>query len=130
MSLGAELARLRLSKGLRQRELAAQLEVRQSNLARWENNLARPRPQMIQRLAQALDVSVESLLAAERGQLAVSGLQETDSELVALLQQVHRLDERDREGLKIVLQSMLTKADMHKVLHTASTKTPKNARAS
>lgn len=116
MSLGSELSRIRIAKGLRQKDLAAQLEVRQSNLARWENNLARPRPQTLQRLADALDVSVEALLASEHGQHSGQGLQEVDSELANLLRQVHRLEPRDREGLKIVLQSMLTKAQMHEVL--------------
>ena len=120
MSLGSEIVRLRMEKGLRQKDLAAHLEVRQSNLARWENNMARPRAPMLQRIAQMLDVSVDALLAAERGEHADPDLQEIDPSLVALLRQVHKLDTRDREGLKIILESMLTKTQMHDVLRRAS----------
>ncbi len=127
MSLGSEIVRLRLEKGMRQKDLAAQLGVRQSNMARWENNVARPRPAMLEKIAAALGVELDKLVAAENAERSDSWFQKLDPALVNLLRQAHKLEPRDQEGLKIVLESMLTKAQMHELLGSAPS--PKSEKA-
>jgi transcriptional regulator with XRE-family HTH domain len=95
-------------------------------MARWENNLARPRPAMLEKIAAALDVSLDSLVAAEHGENAAIWLQELDPDLLGLLRQIHKLGPRDQEGLKIILESMLTKAQMHELLGRGSTPEPQD----
>lgn len=58
------LKKLRTSKGLSQRELAMQMYVTRSSIARWENGSRLPDAVMISRLAQCLDVDVNSLLSS------------------------------------------------------------------
>ncbi len=116
MSLGAEIARLRIAKGWRQKDLAAQVNVLQSHVARWENDMNRPRRRMLQKLADALAVPIEYLLAADRKDGTSRLVEEQDAVLAELLRQVHKIEPQDREALKTILQTMLTKAQMHELL--------------
>lgn len=116
MSLGAEIARLRIAKGWRQKDLAAQVDVLQSHVARWENDMNRPRRRMLQKLADALSVPIEHLLAADRKDGTSRLMEEQDAVLAELLRQVHKIEPQDREALKTILQTMLTKAQMHELL--------------
>ncbi len=58
------LRKLRTERELSQRELAQRMYVTRSTVARWENGSRLPDAAMITRLAQCLDVDVNTLLSA------------------------------------------------------------------
>ena len=58
------LKKLRINKGLSQRELAMRMYVTRSTVARWENGSRLPDAVMISRLSQCLGVDVNKLLSA------------------------------------------------------------------
>ena len=58
------LRRLRTERGLSQRELAREMYVAQSTVARWENGSRLPDAAMISRLAEHLGVDVGALMSA------------------------------------------------------------------
>ena len=58
------LKKLRAKKGFSQTQLAEQMFVNQSTVARWENGSRLPDASMITRLSALLDVDVGTLLAA------------------------------------------------------------------
>jgi transcriptional regulator with XRE-family HTH domain len=60
---GAHLAALRRAAGLTQAELADAIGVPQTNIAFWEFSDKPPRSDVLPRLATALGVTVEALLA-------------------------------------------------------------------
>ena len=57
------LRKLRVERGLSQRELAKRMYVTRSTVARWENSSRLPDAAMLSRLAQCLGVSVAALLS-------------------------------------------------------------------
>ena len=61
------LKRLRMEKGLSQRELAEQIYVTQSTVARWENGSRLPDTSMMSRLSGCLDVDINTLLNVTAG---------------------------------------------------------------
>ena len=61
MSFADSLRVLRTDKNLSQRELAEQLFVNRSTVARWENGSRLPDARMIYRLAECLNVNVDRL---------------------------------------------------------------------
>ena len=65
MLFAETLKKLRVEKGLLQRELAAQVYVTRSTVARWENGSRLPDAPMITRLSRCLDVDVGTLLCTE-----------------------------------------------------------------
>ena len=63
--LGAHLVALRVHAGLSQEELAQRVGVQQQTIAFWEQSDKPPRSDVLVALAQALAVSVESILSEE-----------------------------------------------------------------
>lgn len=119
MTLGKEIARLRLEKGLRQIDLAGLVGVHQTHMARWENDQMRPRKGMLVKLAKALEVSVEDLLAADQREFSSQLLQEQEPELADMLRQLHLLADDERVALKTFLKSMLSRAHMEQAMTMA-----------
>lgn len=116
MALGETITRLRIQKGLRQQDLADQLGVLQSHIARWENNINRPRPAMVDKLAEALEVPLETLLASDHSALGGQLLKEKDPNLVELFNQAHLLSEEDRSVIRTLLESLLTRVRLQEIL--------------
>ena len=56
---------MRKNKGLTQEELAARLNVVRQTVSKWEKGLSVPDAQMLQKLAEVLETSVEKLLDAQ-----------------------------------------------------------------
>ena len=67
MLFGGTLRKLRIEKGLSQQELADQMYVTRSTIARWENGSRLPNTMMIARLAECLCVDFNTLLHAASG---------------------------------------------------------------
>ena len=63
MLFAETLRKLRTESGLSQRELAGRVYVTRSTVARWESGNRLPDAAMISRLAQCLDVDVNTLLS-------------------------------------------------------------------
>jgi transcriptional regulator with XRE-family HTH domain len=85
-------------------------------VTRWEKGQTVPRDETLERIAAALEVTVEELITAERkGPLRLPGLAE-DQELVQLLSQLHALEGRDIDALKVFLDAMLTKARIRQMV--------------
>lgn len=62
--LGENIKTLRKNKGLTQEELAARLHVVRQTVSKWEKGLSVPDAELLQRLAEELEVNVEELLGA------------------------------------------------------------------
>lgn len=113
MSLGKAISEFRKRKQYRQSDLAEKLGIHQTLVARWENNKTRPRRKTLERLAEALDVPVQSLLASgfERLPEALD-----DPELTDMLQSLPRLSQPQRDALKTFLRDMLKLSELEAVL--------------
>ena len=116
MALGQNIAAYRKLRNMTQAELANKLSVSQSMIARWENGKVKPNSESLARLADALAISVEQLRA--KNILGGHDLddEDDDPELSELFGQAHRLDTRDREALKAILEAMLTQARVRDAL--------------
>ena len=120
ISLGDTIARLRKQRGLTQGELAGRLAIHQSMVTRWEKGQAQPRTYNLEKLAQALEVSIEELLVGDVGQVNASLRIVDDPEFIQLFGQLDQLDQRDRDALKAVIEAMLTRARVEAALHPRS----------
>jgi len=105
--VGNTIALLRRNRGLTQAGLAEKLEVTQSVVARWEKNQVQPRTKALERIAQALEVPLPSLLSGDYSKVAISLNEVDDPELADLLGQVDKLNERERDALKVFMRAIL-----------------------
>lgn len=103
MDIGKAIARYRKQKPLTQAELAAILDVHQTQIARWETGRSEPRKDYIEKICMALEITTDQLFTAEPhdfGELE-------DRELRALLFEVPNLSQRHQQTLKNILQDMV-----------------------
>lgn len=106
-NVGTTIAMLRKNKGLTQAELAEKLDVTQSVVARWEKNQVQPRVKAMEKIASTLEVSMDTLASGDYGKFAVRLSEVNDLELVELLGQIHQLNDRERDAVKVVLKAIL-----------------------
>lgn len=81
------LRNLRKAKGISQEEMAAELSVVRQTVSKWENGLSVPDAQMLIKIAQVLDTSVNVLL----GEAAAEN---EDSEIKILAEKLEKLNEQ------------------------------------
>ena len=62
MKFGHIFKEIRKNCGLTQKQVAAQLNISQSNVSDWENDVSRPEYENLIELAKIYEVSVEDLL--------------------------------------------------------------------
>ena len=106
MPLGERIKALRTEKGWSQGELAQQIETDGRQISRYENGHITPSVEVLVKLAEAFDVSIDYLLLdhAPRRPLRLE-----DREFVERLEGVQQLSEEDRASLLHILDALLAK---------------------
>lgn len=89
--------RLRKSGGLSQEELAIKLSVVRQTVSKWENGLSVPDSEMLIRIAEALDTTVNVLLGEEITVGEESELKAISVKLEILNEQIAKRNERNRK---------------------------------
>ena len=98
---------------MKQKDLVNALGVQQRMVTRWENDEALPRPKTLEKIAQALGVTQEELMAEAHQASAVLA---DDPELQQLLRELPQLQPNQKEALKTVLRDMLAKCRLESAL--------------
>lgn len=62
-SFGLKIKKLRESKNLTQQQIANELNVRVTSVSNWENNVSKPKLDIVQKLACILDVDLSDLVS-------------------------------------------------------------------
>lgn len=65
MNFGANLKRIRKDCGYSQKEVAKKLEIFQSNVSDWENDISRPEYEKLIELSKLYNVSLYELLGID-----------------------------------------------------------------
>lgn len=99
------LRHLRKQKGLTQAELGQLAGVHNVNLSRYERGLAHPRADVLQRLAEALEISVGHLVEGAPSEIPPARL--VDPELRQQLEEIERLPDEDKHVVKRFLEAFL-----------------------
>lgn len=104
MSIGEKIIHYRKLQRWTQGELAKKIGVDPSHISRWENDKVRPHSGTLQKLADALQISLGELV----GESTPPALASSDSSL-QFLQAIERLEEEDRKVVKHIIDALLTK---------------------
>ena len=117
MSLGKRISRLRKQRGLTQQELAAKVGVHANHVTRWERDHMRPSTKTLALIAEALEVSVDEILASGESPSAVTV---ADPQLLRTFHQAQELDPEDRGMVIRMVEALLTKKRMEQALRLTS----------
>lgn len=95
-TLGSRLRQLRISKHLKQEQVAALIDVNKSSICTYENNMRQPSLDILVRLATLYRVSTDYLLGCQSNKtIDVSGLTTVEMNMVANL--VENMTEKNKK---------------------------------
>jgi transcriptional regulator with XRE-family HTH domain len=114
MSFGKNLARFRKEKGLTQQEMVKKSGVAISQIRRYEADKSSPTLDAVTRLAKALRVSIDELVFDNATGMAASKIM--DRELLEQFEMVSSLEEEEREAVKRILEGMIVKHQVEKIM--------------
>jgi len=120
MAFGKNLSRYRKEKGLTQEDLVKRSGVAISQIRRYEADKSSPTLNVITRLAKALGVSIDELVFDKAKGIAASRLM--DRELLEQFEMVSSLDEDEREAVKKILEGVIVKHQVNKMMRPKSEK--------
>jgi transcriptional regulator with XRE-family HTH domain len=111
----ARLREARTARKMTQARLAELLEVDRRVYHRWERGGALPQLDAVVRIAQVLQISADTLLGLDTAKDAPTI---HNPRLHALWQQLDSLSDEDQQALFVLMDSVLKRAQMAKLLTT------------
>lgn len=120
MAFGKNMARFRKEKGLTQEDLVKRSGVAISQIRRYEADKSSPTLDVVTRLAKALGVSIDELVFDKASGIAASKIM--DRELLEQFEMVSALDDDEREAVKKILEGVIVKHQVNKMMRPKSEK--------
>jgi transcriptional regulator with XRE-family HTH domain len=105
--LGKRVVELRKKKGLSQSDLAKKVGISYAQIGRYETKGAQPPAEVLKKIADALDTTVDYLISGDTDEKAVSTLK--DAELLQQFRAVEQMDEDDKGTVKKLIDAFITK---------------------
>ena len=114
MLLSEKIKLLRKKKGLSQQQLADLLDIHLTNLNRLEKGHSQPSIDVIKKLVSIFETSADYLLNDDMDSFDGDIQHKNMAEKIRL---IDKLEDKDREALMQVIDSMLTKQKMREFLN-------------
>ena len=116
MTLGERIKRLRQERNWSQAQLAQRLDIHQKQVSGYKRNVHVPSVEVLIRLAELLDVSLDYLAFDDREE-ARNTSQIADLDLLRKMEAVDKLPEADKITIKAVLDSFILKSRFQQLAH-------------
>jgi transcriptional regulator with XRE-family HTH domain len=114
MPFAQKLSMLRNERGLTQKEMANLIGVGIAQIRRYEKGNSSPTLEVIKNIARTLGISADELLFDENERAATAKI--SDAKLLEQFEQISKLSAHDREAVKTILNSMIFKGRIEKVM--------------
>ena len=114
MEIGQKIKKLRKEKDWTQKELGKRTGIDYRNITKYETGAIKLSVKVLKRFADAFEISVDELIhdANEiRPELLIQ-----DKELLRQFQEVEKLEEAEKQAVKIILDALVTKKQMQGLL--------------
>ena len=105
---------LRTKKGLSQEVFSSKIGIHVTNLSKYERGLTMPSLEVAEKMANALEVSLDKLVYGSEVEKAQKKI--TDTELLTMFTKAQLLEDDDRKCVKSLLKAFLFQKDMIKQL--------------
>ena len=106
-NLGKRIIELRKKKGYSQSDLAKQVGISYAQIGWYETKGAQPPAEVLKKIADALETTVDYLINGDTDEKAVSTLK--DAELLQQFRAVEQMDEDDKGTVKKLIDAFITK---------------------
>jgi transcriptional regulator with XRE-family HTH domain len=114
MTVGQRIRKIRKEKDWTQRDLGQRTGIDHRNLTRYETGAVKPSIKVLERIASAFEISVDELIhdpSEIRPELLIQ-----DKELLRQFQEVEKLEESEKQAVKIILEALITRKQMQGLL--------------
>jgi len=108
--LGKRILELRRRKNFSQTDLANAVGVSYAQIGRYETKNTQPPAEVLKKIADTLDTTVDFLISGDTNEKAKSALK--DSELLQQFKAVEQMNEDDRTVIKKLIDAFITKAKL------------------
>lgn len=98
---------MRIQKGISQTELAKRINMHNTHISRYERGESVPSSQALKALADCLGVSTDYLYDGNEEDAAVADFHDRD--FLRIFKEAENLEEKDKEVLKILIESFLAR---------------------
>jgi transcriptional regulator with XRE-family HTH domain len=115
MEFKDRLKQARAKKGISQGELAKAIQVHVTNISRYERGENKPTSDVLSKLANALDTTVDFLMSGSLHDQADTEI--NDKELLSQFKQVEQLNAADKHLVKTFIDAFLTKRQIQQLAH-------------
>jgi transcriptional regulator with XRE-family HTH domain len=114
VSFGDNLKLIRTAKNISQGKLAAKVNMHATHISRYERNITAPSIEVLKKLAEALEVSIDELVYGTGNDKAENTI--NDNELIKLFKKVQILDDKQKQTVKELLNAFLFQKEMQQRL--------------
>lgn len=106
---GDNVKKIRVEKNISQQELADIVGIHSTHVSRYERNMAQPSVEIAKKMAEALNVTVDTLIYGQQDEKAKNNLK--DNDLLNLFTKVQLLDKQDLTAVKSMLKAYIFQKD-------------------
>jgi len=108
-NFGDNLKKIRTIKNISQGELAQKVNMHATHISRYERNVTTPSIDILKKLAEALEITIDELVYGDINNKLESSIQ--DNELINLFKRIQTLDEKQIETVKDFLKAFAFQND-------------------
>ena len=112
LSIGERIAYYRRIKDWKQKDLAETLGVYPAHLSKWEKGHLKPSSDVLAKVAEALEITVDELTADQPAAIELQ-----DPQLLRSFQKAQSLPQEDKAIIVRMIDALTTKQRMEQVLH-------------
>lgn len=113
-TFGENLKQIRNNKNISQGKLADMMEIHAVHVSRYERGLTIPSIDVVKKLVDILEVTVDQLVYGSTDEKAVQKI--TDTELLNMFRKVQKMEGNEIDFAKTMLKAFIFQKDMKKQL--------------
>ncbi|MDA0882832.1 MAG: helix-turn-helix domain-containing protein [Bacteroidetes bacterium] len=113
VSVGKQIQLLRKEKGMNQGQLAEAIGVSLTQLQRYENKGVQPPADILRKLADTFNTSIDFLVYGDAEQKARQAIK--DNELLAQFKAVEEMDTKDKSTIKDIIDAYIKRSRLSKI---------------
>ena len=113
ISIGEQIQKLRKDNNLNQTQLAEKIGVSLTQLQRYENKGVQPPADILKKLADTFNTSIDFLIYGDSEQKAQQSIK--DNELLSQFKAVEQLDSKDKSTIKDIIDAFIKRSKLNKI---------------
>jgi transcriptional regulator with XRE-family HTH domain len=113
ISVGTQIQKLRKENNLNQSQLAEKIGVSLTQLQRYENKGVQPPADILKKLADAFNTSIDFLVYGDSEQKAQQSIK--DNELLSQFKAVEQLDSKDKSTIKDIIDAFIKRSKLNQI---------------